>query len=230
MKKTILLFLMIALSVYLLLISCAGDEDTVLVVGNIPSDYIIRWHLDGNGDDEKGVKDLNTFNFAYSSTDQKEGTHCLLLDGSGVSTGNGDHSLANDAVTLLMWLYVDASVTGTPNALRYVNNGIKYDTSSNVFQAYIGTDNVATSSKSFARDQWHHVVLTFDGSLDTLNLYVDNTGPATATSTDSIDNLGNEWFVGSNWGGSPEFWVGMIDDVVIYERALSDAEVRALYN
>ena len=40
MKKTILLFLMIALSVYLLLISCAGDEDTVLVVGNIPSDYI----------------------------------------------------------------------------------------------------------------------------------------------------------------------------------------------
>lgn len=179
---------------------------------------------------EEGVRSTRAVIRYRSGIKNKRKDHCLSLDGSGVSTGNGDHSLANDAVTLLMWLYVDASVTGTPNALRYVNNGIKYDTSSNVFQAYIGTGNVATSSKSFARDQWHHVVLTFDGSLDTLNLYVDNTGPATATSTDSIDNLGNEWFIGSNWGGSPEFWIGMIDDVVIYERALSDAEVRTLYN
>ena len=230
MKKTVLMILIAALSTTLLFISCAGDEeDTVLAVGNIPSDYIIRWHLDGNGIDEKEGYDLNfDGNFTYSSTDQKEGTHCLSLDGSYVLGRYGDHSLANDAVTILMWLYVDASATGIPNALRYVNNGINYDTSSNLFQAYIGTDNVASSSVSFDRDQWHHVVLTFDGSLDTINLYVDNTGPYTNTSTDSIAGLDNEWFVGSNWFS--DYWNGMIDDVIIYERALSDAEVRALYN
>ena len=229
MKKTVLMLLIVALSATLLIISCTDDGGTV-VVGDIPSDYIIRWHLDGNGDDEGGVHNLSfSGNYDYSSTDQKEGSHCLLLDGLAASIHYGDHSLANDAVTILMWLYVDESATGEPNALTYVDNGIKYDTATNLFQGYIGADNIAASSMSCSRDQWHHVVLTFDGSLDTLNLYVDNRGPYAASSTDSIDNLGNEWWLGSKWS-LPEYWVGMIDDVVIYERALSDAEVRALYN
>jgi hypothetical protein len=73
---------------------------------------------------------------------------------------------------------------------------------------------------------WYHVVLTSNGSLH--SLYVDGVSRGTpATITDSK-------FVFKVFGGLstvPDLpWSGMIDDIRIYNRALSATEVKQLYN
>ncbi|MCU4719005.1 LamG domain-containing protein [Halapricum hydrolyticum] len=72
---------------------------------------------------------------------------------------------------------------------------------------------------------WYHCVLTYDGT--TGKFYVDNsevdstTGPFNSTSSDFV--------IGSKDGGGNS-WHGLVDDVRVYDRALSASEVSDLYN
>jgi len=75
---------------------------------------------------------------------------------------------------------------------------------------------------------WQHVVYSYDADTDTSKIYVNgiekasgNQGPYTC----SNPNI----YIGA-WGSSGEPWKGFIDEVRIYNRALSEAEVRYLYN
>jgi len=86
---------------------------------------------------------------------------------------------------------------------------------------------VFDSSVNFQAGAWHHLVGTFDGSK--LRLYLDGSllgeadGPATPLTTwtngISIGRLNNTWY-------PPD---GDIDDVVMYDAALSAPEVNTLY-
>jgi hypothetical protein len=74
--------------------------------------------------------------------------------------------------------------------------------------------------------QWMHVVLTSDGV--TVNLYTDGVLKATDTGfvfgTDIMANVGEPLFIGvRNGGGFP--YNGIIDDVVIYDYALTQTQV-----
>ena len=81
---------------------------------------------------------------------------------------------------------------------------------------------------------WHHIVATYNGSGSATNanfaLYLDgvsqslvNTGFLCGTAAQASD-------IGSNANGSGNFWDGKLDDVRIYDRALSASEVQQLYN
>ncbi len=74
-------------------------------------------------------------------------------------------------------------------------------------------------------DIWHHICITYDGT--TMCLYKDKT-KWTGTNTSSNDAYGTLWFkiMGSTYPESK----GLIDNVRIYNRALTDAEVETLYN
>lgn len=86
---------------------------------------------------------------------------------------------------------------------------------------------------------WHHVAAILeDASNPTLvnvSLYVDGilqiivNPPATAIDTLSGYNvIIGQWFHQSIWANYPYFFKGSIDDVRIYDRALSEAELQAL--
>jgi len=83
---------------------------------------------------------------------------------------------------------------------------------------------------SFWNGDWHHVVGTYDGSKAVI--YIDG------VENNSIDCSGpiatNDWDVWiGNWaslgGGTGASWWGGIDDVRVYDEALSAEEVYALY-
>jgi concanavalin A-like lectin/glucanase superfamily protein/Big-like domain-containing protein len=71
---------------------------------------------------------------------------------------------------------------------------------------------------------WSHVAATYDGT--TLKLYVNGTQVATGTTSGSLFNSTGALRIGGNtiWG---EWFSGLIDEVRVYERALTAAEIAA---
>jgi len=77
---------------------------------------------------------------------------------------------------------------------------------------------------------WHHLAVTVDSSAMTLQLYVDGNVVASAPTTVLPADLGEttqNWLGRSQYEADPYF-MGMLDEFRIYDRALSASEVRYL--
>jgi hypothetical protein len=119
-----------------------------------------------------------------------------------------------------------------------------FSSGTTVFQAYfdIANSSVALSngaqgvSKSYTLpndNEWHHlsVVLNRTPSLDTLEVYID--GVSQGSSTDTLDGQsvtpGGSSAIGRPSWATTGYRQGPMDEVRIYNRALSAAEVLQLY-
>ena len=76
--------------------------------------------------------------------------------------------------------------------------------------------------------EWHHIAYVIDDAGDTARLYVDGALATTiaVTGTPLFMKAGQELRIGSSY--PTEFMHGQIDDVRIYNRVLSEAEVAGL--
>jgi hypothetical protein len=74
--------------------------------------------------------------------------------------------------------------------------------------------------------EWHHVAGTYDGS--ELKTYVDGILGVTVAHVGLIDVQTHNLTIGNNSQESGRFYDGAIDEVNIYDRALSKAEIRFL--
>jgi hypothetical protein len=72
---------------------------------------------------------------------------------------------------------------------------------------------------------WHLVTATYDGSIG--RLYVDGALVASETFT-APPNTNYPFYIGRYYGGGGYGWIGSMDDVRLYNRALTSAEVAAL--
>ena len=87
----------------------------------------------------------------------------------------------------------------------------------------------ATVNDSFEGEGWHFFVATFDDDEGYLRLYVDGELVASASTASSIDFYGSDVVVGQD-GNSEYFdFTGMVDDVGVYDYALTAAQVAELY-
>jgi hypothetical protein len=80
-------------------------------------------------------------------------------------------------------------------------------------------------------DQWHHLVGTMakSGSDYIYSIYVDGQLDNAMTNSVGLTATSNGWAIGARYDGT---WTyrGLIEDVRIFDRALTPAEVRKLYN
>lgn len=87
------------------------------------------------------------------------------------------------------------------------------------------------SSPNLCDDMWHHVAVVFDRDADATG-YVDgsNIGAISIVASDgqSISNNRNIWM--GDFELAPNRFNGSMDEVRIYSRALSGAEIESLYN
>ena len=93
-----------------------------------------------------------------------------------------------------------------------------------------GTVSQVTTSFSDS-SSWHHVAGTFDGSK--IRLYLDGIEVGTpANDTFNFAGTNGTTYIGKQVGSSDSsiHFAGLIDDVRIYNRALSDAEIQTLFN
>jgi len=86
-----------------------------------------------------------------------------------------------------------------------------------------------TGAGPLVLDEWHHVALVQDTDDDEVRVYVDGSLAATDGGTGPVNATTGDLGIGSRGDGFGQF-VGDIDDVRIYSRALSASEVQSLYD
>jgi hypothetical protein len=107
-------------------------------------------------------------------------------------------------------------------ALYANNNGNR--PSANI---YIGADRELRGPARLTVNTWTHLAATYDGT--TLRLFVNGTQAATTALTGSIATSSSPLRIGGNTIWS-EWFSGLIDDVRVYNRALTQAQIQADMN
>jgi len=119
----------------------------------------------------------------------------------------------------------------TPNGQAW---GITFNETS-VIGFIVGSDGTGGSSvvsnNTLALNQWHHLVMTYNGSQ--IKLYVNGTLTSTQNYTGSMNIAGNSGISIGESNQANGYWYhtdGKIDNVGIWNRALTDAEIQQLRN
>ena len=75
---------------------------------------------------------------------------------------------------------------------------------------------------------FQHVAATYDGT--TMRIYVDGVEKANMAASGSIDPTTDPVLIGRNAANNTIVWNGLIDELEIFNRALSQAEIAAIFN
>ncbi len=150
----------------------------------------------------------------------------LVFDGSNdyVSLSNSQTLTLTDAFSFEAWVYPTAStwhgVVGYNSAHVY-ELGISSDGIAAITANLGGTDRQAIAPSAIELNTWTHLAATYDGSV--LKLYVNGTVVASNTTTGSLPSQSGPVWIGK----APSYGVfqGRVDEVRIYDRALSANEV-----
>jgi len=134
--------------------------------------------------------------------------------------------------TVSAWVKPNGNQTGSPSIVAdmypsYVNYTIGFDPgTTNVYGGIYNTNWYQTTRATLASNVWSFVLITYDGT--NLTLYINgssiNSVPAVTP-----QSSGTQLRIGRRWD-LPDYVNGAIDDVRIYNRALSGAEVSQLYS
>jgi hypothetical protein len=170
-------------------------------------------------------------------------TYSLEFDGTDdyVALGNSS-DLAPSSITISTWIKVTGSVA-TYNYIvsragsTYGSYHLRY-TSSNKFNVHLGFASSAfkndiTSSSTYTLTDWHHVAFTYDQT--NVKLYVDGVEEYSAAETRAIDytagGAGSDTHIGKAGGtlGYPQPSEGLIDEVAIFNTALSASQITNIY-
>jgi len=77
----------------------------------------------------------------------------------------------------------------------------------------------------FSPGQWVHLAVTYDGK--TLSIYIN--GTLTERGEIEAESVAGTLYIGGTDKHNGDFWKGMIDEVCIFKRSLSETEVEQLY-
>lgn len=202
--------------------------------GHLPSGLVALWSGEGNANDSAGG---NKGELAGNATyDKGQVGQAFAFDGtrgSSVKVGNPVQLQLQD-FTIAAWIKrgdIESVSVDSPNAVLFGYGLGGYALYLNPGGALILSKyNVRggeTKSRAAIKDtDWHHVAVTKSGS--TVVFYVDGVAhPAPAYDVEYA--FSTEAAIGASGKNSVlSFW-GLMDEVGIYDRALSNSEIQAIY-
>ena len=161
----------------------------------------------------------------------------LLLDGSGDFVSCGSSTLTNLPIgnsnyTISVWVKSAALNTGgyigwgeyesgnRVNAFRTNNDGIQ--------NYWWGNDLIHRSPALNLLNQWHHAVVNYNGT--TRTIYFDGALLKTDTPGATLNSTASNFAIGRTAPMYSEFFNGTLDDLSIWNRALTLNEITYLYN
>ena len=242
MKKTIL-FLVMALAL-------TTQTLFAQVPSYVPTNGLVGyWPFNGNANDESGNGNNGTNNGATLTTDRNgNGNSAYDFDGTSNYIKLPKITSLNDAAsfTFSCWILPEGS-TGTRQFV--LSRGFDYETgsffisqesesnSNKVRFSYNGYSNyniLSNQGYSIPYQNWQLLTVTKNGT--TVNLYINSILISSSTNTANLFALDEFLYIGSHWYSTqpgsyfPYYFNGKIDDVGIYNRALTQQEITAMYN
>lgn len=206
---------------------------TINQSANITAGLIAYYPFNGNANDESGFNNHGVSSGATLTAD-KDGTanSAYNFDGTSnkITVANGLQGLTNK-LTVSFWVYKDATWDAVNAGERMLGcgNSFRFYKTTSAYKINFGT---TTSSTVIAKSAnyptgaaWHHFVGVYDSS--NVKLYIDGVLIDTQTQSGNFQNL-----VPLTFGvyGSVQYFKGKMDEIRIYNRALSDVEVQTLFS
>ncbi len=164
-------------------------------------------------------------------------SNCLNLDGINdyVSVLNSPSIDVTQNLTLSVWVKLNTYVSGGTNTDRanIVQKTSQYymtvDSMNGTFDVWLrNLTPVHTSSTSVVPlNQWANIAITYDGS--NIKWYLNGVLDKTLATSGAIGSFSSNLVIGGE-PGYGRFANGYIDDVRVYNRALSPEEIKRLHN
>jgi len=225
-------------------------KDTPITTLN--NGLVAYYPFSGNAGDSSGNGNHGTVNGATLTTDRFGNSgKAYSFDGAGDYIHLNNLSLNNQNITISTWVKVQNYDFNIPNYLQsiyyfgseagggnshtnsidFTIDGINYNppllrTNLNYAYGFCGTQTT--------NNQWLNNVTIFDGANHEIRFYINgiliNTCNAVPNSiiisSNNINNIGCGW--SSNTNSASNYFQGNIDDIRIYNRALTEAEISYL--
>ncbi len=206
---------------------------------------VAYYPFNGNANDESGNGNNGFSNTALLAKDRfGRGDASYYFNGLNSCIQVGDSfNLRPSTFTVSAWVLgnnyngfnqiitKNAGVGKTESINLVINNNNGWNLTAQVGSptAY-GT--LLRSPSSISESAWHQVVFTFAGAGQAQSIFLDGKLLSKNIASDSVVYDNSPWTIGAQFESQKlsYFFDGNIDDVRIYNRALSDAEVKALYD
>jgi hypothetical protein len=200
-------------------------------------DMMGQWTLNGNANDESGFAANGTLN-GNATYGAGKVNQAVYLDGTGdfVNIGNPEQLRITGNQTIAMWLYpTNFSQRVNPWAKAYGGEGSITMETNGSFTCYWGTAGANNSpfssfgsNNSIPLNTWSHIVWVRDYTNNVSRFYINGvqTNSVATPGAASLSNL--PAMIGRGYTGFD--FPGRIDQVRVYNCALSASDVTALYN
>jgi hypothetical protein len=216
-----------------------SDLDVSPVQNPGDANLVGHWELEGNADDSSGNGYHGTAEGDYAWVAGKIGTGAIDLDGDWVvveDEGNTPKLRPTQQVSVTAWISTDDSgdyrvvIKGEDNQETF---GLELNESDGLAFIFRDANNPGsvigvTSGEELASNEWIHVGGTYDANEQTcyVNGVAENseTRGALELLADASDGMG----IGGRYGDTSQRFDGKIDDVRVYDRGLTRAEVAYL--
>jgi hypothetical protein len=205
----------------------------------VPANGLVGWWpFNGNANDESGNGNNGTINGATLTADRNGNANAAYsFDGltNTIDLGNSQSYRIQNQLTISVWILINGG-TQNPRIIQFGNNnfdefGLETQGTSNSTRVVNGFFGGFPANSSISCLTWHHVVYTcnrisaeskiyFDG-----NLMVSNNGTPGSPLNYGACNLK----IGEKPCGNSDYWGGKIDDIGIWNRALTQQEITNLY-
>lgn len=192
------------------------------------------WPLNGDTKDYSGNSNHGINNNAIVVQGLRN-RKCYSFNGTNawINCGNAK-LLANNQISLSCWCYFNDLGAWKGIITKGINSGaygIQLDRNGNNRLQFTG---IYTSSQwvigttTLTTGNWYHLVATYSNR--NVKLYVNGVEDISATvEWDIVDNNEN-LSIGCDFPGGDEYHCGLLQDVRIYNRALTAKEIKTLYN
>lgn len=216
------------------------------ILDNIPRNGLIAEYLfNGNANDGSGNGHNGTVYGATLTTDRKGYANSAysFVAASQQYIDFGVLPLASlTSISISCWIKAASGkdlLIGRLSTNGAINTYGAYVERYSDNKIYIGVRNGSIRDLGYSDpsvNNWIHVVMVFNGSGategDRLKLYVNNQNVGTFSGAGSVpttvDNQNYSFIVGKYYGST--YCNGSMDDIRVYNRALTTAEILALYN
>jgi len=216
--------------------SSASDASATFI--RIIDGVVASWHFDeesGNVAYDSSGNDNDGTIYGATRVDGKFGK-ALSFDGTDDYVDCGSN-INVDALSVECWAKVEEWTTYNRLLQRANGDGKGFllwlgTYNSFMFQVKQYAPDISAKSEEFlAGDAWHHVVGTWDGNPDNQPKIYVNVNEYTNTYTNAAgDGGGTVLEIGRRANADQNYLKGIIDEVRIYNRALTPQEISDLYN
>lgn len=215
----------------------------VAFASSLFSGLVGYWPFDGNANDRsRNVNNGTTHNVTATTNRIGAADSAYFFNGSGTYVGIADSSsLDATNMTLAFWFRLDSSATAREfvnkmgaEGTRSLSFGSEYAGGDRTIRfrictdGWLGTLTDCPSKTAITTGTWYHFAGTYDGSK--MRVYINGDFENSVPKSGAIFNSAEEVKVGryGYYGG----WVfhGAIDNVIIWNRALSSNEVWQVYS